>query len=671
MCQNEELGVDSTQARYNNHLPETVSDENLEDVNEHSDSEEISNRSTSVKLEMSEEKIGSIMAIQRDRSPNDNNLWVLRSFIIHSSQLKENLRRVLRGHSDALDGESDFVLARPFECVFHSWSHMTALNEQADNTLAQFKVLYNILSKNLGDTFNRIDAILANQSITYDWLWAIYRHNDIITTPDTYNELMAFRTLRCEYQTGDKPHFIIHCEYIDTDGTTFGLVSTTCRIMQFEGIRKIERLNCPPVRLLPSEMQMWVATKLLKRGQQFADFARRDFYHADYDGLEYMIQQKKSPEDEDPEKAKPRKTKGGIIIDPKAFDHHNSEQAPKLTEFPAGFGNKKHKPTRLFHGDEFMLCGSTVRGYSLSSKSWAIFLIGEVEEIQWNTTREPKLILPNDYKWPLSLVEQKIRADNSADELAEQKGRYTVLICKYIGTDITNSDKLSPTVQGLIFLLSGNAGMSKTLTAEIIAEEQHLPFYVISASDLGSDPFEFEQKITSIQKTVTRWKAILLIDEVDVFLEEPPTSDSARNGLVSVFYQILERYPGILFLTTNGPAVLDQAIISRVHVEIHIPNLDREMRRNLWQMFIEQSKVENILCAEDFDTLAELAISANEMKNAIKSSVSIAGKNLWPPLPLGIDHLRCAISLPDDFPEWENLLEHYSTLVSSIEDSAT
>lgn len=97
----------------------------------------------------------------------------------------------------------------------------------------------------------------------------------------------------------------------------------------------------------------------------------------------------------------------------------------------------------------------------------AIFLIGEVEEIQWNTTREPKLILPNDYKWPLSLVEQKIREDNSADELAEQKGRYTVLICKYIGTDITNSDNLSPTVQGLIFLLSGNAGMSKTLTAEI------------------------------------------------------------------------------------------------------------------------------------------------------------------------------------------------------------
>lgn len=148
-------------------------------------------------------------------------------------------------------------------------------------------MLYKVLFDNLGNVFKKIDVLLANESITYDLLWAIFKRNDVIRTVDSCNELVALRTLRCEHQTGQSPHFLLDCEYVDTNSTSFGLVSTSRQIMPFKGTRKTNSLICLPMRLLPSEMQKILITTLLDRGQRFADLVRRKFRHASYHGLEF------------------------------------------------------------------------------------------------------------------------------------------------------------------------------------------------------------------------------------------------------------------------------------------------------------------------------------------------------------------------------------------------
>ncbi|TGO06817.1 hypothetical protein BTUL_0475g00010 [Botrytis tulipae] len=604
------LGVVTTNALHGTQVQERALDEKVEDVNENGDREEKPRAEvgdeesvpdikhvyqeegkypwniswTSMKPKMNVEEFGTIMTVRRKRDPENQDVWVLHSILIHSSLLKETLRRALYGGVDILEGESDFVLEPPFESIFHSWLQMTTLNAQTsteDNGLAQFKMLYKVLFDNLGNVFKKIDVLLANQSITYDFLWAIFKRNDVIRTVDSCNEVVALRTLRCEHQTGLKPHFLLDCEYVDTNGTSFGLVSTSRHIMPFKGTRKIESLICVPIRLLPSEIQKLLITTLLDRGQRFADLVRRKFRHIAYDGLEF------GPSEE-------RSTKNRrIIIDPEAFDDHNCEEAPKVSVFPA---DSDDTPKKLSHGDEFMLCKSTVRGYSLSSKSWELLS---------------------------SLVEQQMRADDGFDDFIKQKG------------------------QGLIILLSGNPGVGKTLTSEILAEEHHAPLYVVSAGQLGYDPSEFEERMKLVLELAARWKAILLLDEGDIFLEKRSTSDLARNRLVSIFLQILEYYSGVLFITTNRGAVIDEAIRSRIHIQIQVPDLDRDTRRSLWQSFLEQNKIEHALGVEDFEDLAEMVMNGREIKNAIKSSVLMARKK--GALRLDMKHIRFTVDLLEAF----------------------
>jgi hypothetical protein len=44
-----------------------------------------------------------------------------------------------------------------------------------------------------------------------------------------------------------------------------------------------------------------------------------------------------------------------------------------------------------------------------------------------------------------------------------------------------------------------------------------VPLYGISAGDLGLDPRSVESTLSQILELVTKWKAILLLDEADVF----------------------------------------------------------------------------------------------------------------------------------------------------------
>ena len=66
-----------------------------------------------------------------------------------------------------------------------------------------------------------------------------------------------------------------------------------------------------------------------------------------------------------------------------------------------------------------------------------------------------------------------------------------------------------------------------------VAEEMKKPLYSMSAGELGHTAGEVEQQLQTVLELSTKWKAILLIDECDVFLEQRSASDLERNKLVS------------------------------------------------------------------------------------------------------------------------------------------
>lgn len=59
------------------------------------------------------------------------------------------------------------------------------------------------------------------------------------------------------------------------------------------------------------------------------------------------------------------------------------------------------------------------------------------------------------------------------------------------------------------------------------------PLYMMSAGDLGLDSRTVESSLSNVLEMCTKWNAILLLDEADVFLEQRSAHDLERNKLVS------------------------------------------------------------------------------------------------------------------------------------------
>ena len=72
-----------------------------------------------------------------------------------------------------------------------------------------------------------------------------------------------------------------------------------------------------------------------------------------------------------------------------------------------------------------------------------------------------------------------------------------------------------------------------TYCLESVADVTERPLYTISSGELGTDPKTMEDNLSVALQLATTWKAIVLIDEADVFLEQRIAKDLKRNGLVS------------------------------------------------------------------------------------------------------------------------------------------
>ena len=66
-----------------------------------------------------------------------------------------------------------------------------------------------------------------------------------------------------------------------------------------------------------------------------------------------------------------------------------------------------------------------------------------------------------------------------------------------------------------------------------MAENMRAPLYMMSAGDLGLDSQNVESSLSNVLDMSTKWNAVLLLDEADVFLEQRSAHDLERNKLVS------------------------------------------------------------------------------------------------------------------------------------------
>lgn len=144
---------------------------------------------------------------------------------------------------------------------------------------------------------------------------------------------------------------------------------------------------------------------------------------------------------------------------------------------------------------------------------------------------------------------------------------------------------------GIIVIATGAPGTGKTLTAEVYSEYAEKPLYVVSGTQLGIDIDDIEKNLSVILNRASRWNAILLLDEADVYIHTRG-DNLVQNAIVGIFLKTLEYYKGTLFMTSNRPDVIDDAIMSRSIAHIHYSIPDKESLTKILKVLTTQYKLE-------------------------------------------------------------------------------
>lgn len=141
---------------------------------------------------------------------------------------------------------------------------------------------------------------------------------------------------------------------------------------------------------------------------------------------------------------------------------------------------------------------------------------------------------------------------------------------------------------------------------------------MVSVGELGTRMDHLEKNLSQILDIAHTWRAVLLIDEADVFLEQRELRDVNRNALVSIFLRMLEYFQGILFLTTNRVATFDEAFQSRIHIGLRYDKLDIQTKKGIWKGFIDRvRKLPEVEVADitedDFTQLSNFEVNGREV----------------------------------------------------------
>lgn len=249
--------------------------------------------------------------------------------------------------------------------------------------------------------------------------------------------------------------------------------------------------------------------------------------------------------------------------------------------------------------EQCLLASFLISGFALSEKKWVDFYIDNLSPIQWNENAFDQLVLPPSQKSLVrALVESHVRDLDGFDDIIKGKGK------------------------GFISILHGPPGVGKTLTAESVAEHTRRPLYAVSSGELGINPKDLEDNLSRILDVATQWKAVLLLDEADVFLETRSLHDLTRNSLVSIFLRLLEYYQGILFLTSNRVTTFDEAFQSRIHVALKYNKLDRDARMQVWQNFMNFDDIKG--GKELLEGVIDRELNGRQIKNCVRTARSLA-----------------------------------------------
>lgn len=379
---------------------------------------------------------------------------------------------------------------------------------------------------------------------------------------------------------------LLMIEVIVKIGESITRAQIATSIPGFGGTMEIDKL---PVSKLVAGSK--TERELIDRGQIFATVATGRAY-VEYTGM--LIKPSYWSDAE-------FRADGRVMIDPESMgrlDNKVFDQAKRRIMSKKGYQDDDDGEVKIETVDEkdLFACSPYVLGFSFRAKTWGMMRVSGLKPIDWAKDAFERLVLDGKTK-------KRVRA----------------LVQNSTGSF---SDIIGGKGGGCVFLLHGEPGQGKTLTAETVAEDLRRPLYSISVGELGTDPDQLEERLREILDLATVWNAVLLLDEADIFLEARDEKDVLRNAMVGVFLRLLEYHQGVLFLTTNRVRNIDRAFYSRISVAIAFTKADLDKRVKVWTNLLGAAGLS--VAPADITNLAQADLNGRQIKNVIRTAATMA-----------------------------------------------
>jgi len=500
---------------------------------------------------------------------------------------QSNLREFMRNNISIEDVYDDV----PVIPVYSLFNVLDQIKHRARHygKNATVKELVTFLESENKGILSRAKNMLSSGHISFNLLKSLFSPG---TEVEIHGEhVQGGRIVECNFKSSFFGSYLeISYDYMSSNGRNFLQCRENIRMPAFSGVKEVNRL---PIRPLTEETKKM----LTERGEMYVKIATGSHY-MQYRG--HMEVKKWWSWDQ-------MRSDGRIMVDTATYGQFVEEYRDRYEE-DANLAE--------ISAESRWMTEPYIKGFSFTTKQWGRFAVSRISDIVYRDDAFDQLVLSEDKK---ELVHALVTNGTSGF-----------------------SDIISGKGGGCIFLLHGEPGVGKTLTAEAISELLHRPLYSVSVGELGTNTEQLEKSLRQILDVAQIWNAVVLIDEADIFLEKRTSGDILRNAMVGIFLRLLEYHQGVLFLTTNRVTEFDSAFHSRISIALKYGKLTQDTREKIWTNLLAAANITGLAPAK----LSETEINGRQIKTTIRLAQGLANQK---GVPVSAEHIRATLAVSQQF----------------------